>query len=119
MTKLSIKDVELKGRPFLYAWISTCRSHLMAPDCIGAGVAAMKPSPGEILLLENLRFHPEEEANDPEFSRRLASLADVYVNDAFGSAHRAHASTVGIVSYVPVAAAGLLWRRRSGGSAGS
>src|SRR3954467_14501980 len=80
----------------------------IAPDCVGSEVAAMKPKSGEVLLLENLRFHPEEEANDPEFSKRLASLADIYVNDAFGSAHRAHASTVGMVSYVPLAAAGLL-----------
>jgi phosphoglycerate kinase len=80
----------------------------MAPDCVGQETAAMKPVPGEVLLLENLRFHPEEEANDPEFSKQLASLADLYVNDAFGSAHRAHASTVGMVSHFPVAAAGLL-----------
>jgi len=80
----------------------------MAPDCIGPEVEAMKPAPGEILLLENLRFHPEEEKNDPEFSRKLAALCDVYVNDAFGTAHRAHASTVGIIQYVPQAAAGLL-----------
>ena len=80
----------------------------MATDCIGAETAAMKPKPGDILLLENLRFHPEEEANDPIFSRQLASLADIYVNDAFGTAHRAHASTVGMVSYLPWAAAGLL-----------
>src|SRR3954447_24272314 len=65
----------------------------MAPDCIGREVEALKPAPGEVVLLENLRFHPEEEKNDPEFARRLASLCDVYVNDAFGSAHRAHAST--------------------------
>jgi phosphoglycerate kinase len=68
----------------------------------------MRPKAGEVVLLENLRFHPEEEANDPEFSKQLASLADLYVNDAFGSAHRAHASTVGMVSYLPLAAAGLL-----------
>lgn len=80
----------------------------MAADCIGEEVAALKPKPGEVLLLENLRFHPQEEANDPEFSRQLASMADVYVNDAFGSAHRAHASTVGMISYLPQAAAGLL-----------
>lgn len=83
----------------------------MAPDCIGPEVAAMKPRSGEVLLLENLRFHPEEEANDPEFSKQLASLADLYVNDAFGSAHRAHASTVGMVAYLPVAAAGFLMDR--------
>ena len=80
----------------------------MAPDCIGAEVAAMKPAPGEVLLLENLRFHAQEEKNDPEFSKQLASLADLYVNDAFGSAHRAHASTVGMIQFMPQAAAGLL-----------
>ncbi len=83
----------------------------MAPDCVGPKVAKLRPAPGEILLLENLRFHPEEEANDSEFSKQLAALADVYINDAFGSAHRAHASTVGIVSYLPLAAAGLLMDR--------
>jgi phosphoglycerate kinase len=83
----------------------------LAPDCVGPAVSAMKPQPGEVLLLENLRFHPEEEANDPEFAKQLASLADVYINDAFGSAHRAHASTVGMISYVPLAAAGLLMDR--------
>jgi phosphoglycerate kinase len=80
----------------------------MAPDCIGAAVEAMKPAPGEILLLENLRFHAEEEKNDPAFARQLAALCDVYVNDAFGTAHRAHASTVGMIQFVPKAAAGLL-----------
>jgi phosphoglycerate kinase len=84
------------------------RQVVMAPDSIGPETAALKPKAGEVLLLENLRFHPEEEANDPEFSKQLANLADMYVNDAFGTAHRAHASTVGIVSYLPVAAAGLL-----------
>src|SRR5271165_4640696 len=80
----------------------------MAPDCVGPEVEAMKPAPGEVLLLENLRFHPEEEKNDPAFARRLAALCDVYVNDAFGSAHRAHASTEGMIQFVPQAAAGLL-----------
>jgi phosphoglycerate kinase len=84
------------------------RPVLMAPDCIGPEVEAMRPKPGEVLLLENLRFHPEEEKNDPEFSKKLAALCDLYVNDAFGSAHRAHASTVGMIQYVPQAAAGLL-----------
>jgi phosphoglycerate kinase len=88
---------ELLGRPVK-----------MAPDCVGPAVEAMKPAPGEVLLLENLRFHPEEEKNDPEFARKLASLCGVYVNDAFGSAHRAHASTEGMVRFVPTAAAGLL-----------
>ena len=73
----------------------------MAPDCVGPEVEAMKPAPGEVLLLENLRFHPEEEKNDPGFSKKLAALCDVYVNDAFGSAHRAHASTEGMIAFVP------------------
>jgi len=80
----------------------------MAPDCVGPEVEAMLPAPGEVLLLENLRFHAEEENNDPEFSQQLARLCDIYVNDAFGSAHRAHASTVGMLSCVKQAAAGLL-----------
>jgi len=83
----------------------------MAPDCVGPEVARMRPKPGEVLLLENLRFHVEEEQNDPEFSKQLASLCDLYVNDAFGSAHRAHASTVGMTQFVPQAAAGLLMDR--------
>ncbi|HTX35436.1 MAG TPA: phosphoglycerate kinase [Bryobacteraceae bacterium] len=80
----------------------------MAPDCVGPEVEAMKPAPGEVLLLENLRYHPEEEKNDAEFSRKLAALCDLYVNDAFGSAHRAHASTEGMVRFAAKAAAGLL-----------
>jgi phosphoglycerate kinase len=83
----------------------------MAPDCVGPAVEAMLPKPGEVLLLENLRFHPEEEKNDPGFSRQLAALCDVYVNDAFGSAHRAHASTVGMIAFVKQAAAGLLMNK--------
>src|ERR1700691_6457713 len=83
----------------------------MAPDCIGPEVEAMKPAPGEVLLLENLRFHPEEEKNDPGFAKHLSSLCDLYVNDAFGSAHRAHASTEGMIQFVPQAAAGLLMER--------
>src|SRR5207248_7262090 len=80
----------------------------MAPDCVGPAFEAMRPAPGEVLLLENLRFHPEEEKNDPGFAKQLAALCDVYVNDAFGSAHRAHASTEGMIQFVPMAAAGLL-----------
>ncbi len=81
-------------------------------DCIGEEVeeAVRALGPGEFLLLENLRFHPEEEANDPEFARALAHLGDVYVNDAFGAAHRAHASTEGVAHYLP-AVAGLLLAR--------
>jgi len=82
-----------------------------AEDCIGAAAQAAidRAAKGsKVVLLENLRFHPEEEKNDPAFAKQLASLADVYVNDAFGSAHRAHASTEGIVHQVKQAAAGLL-----------
>jgi phosphoglycerate kinase len=82
----------------------------MAPDCVGPEAEALARGlkDGESLLLENLRFHAEEEANDDPFSRRLALLADRYVNDAFGSAHRAHASVVGITRHLPQPAAGLL-----------
>jgi phosphoglycerate kinase len=84
-----------------------------AEDCIGeiaqAKVSALKD--GDVLLLENLRFHAEEEKNDDEFARQLASLCDVYVNDAFGAAHRAHASTAGITKHVRQAAAGLLMQK--------
>jgi phosphoglycerate kinase len=82
----------------------------MAPDCVGDEVErrARALKKGETLVLENLRFHPEEERNDETFSRRLATLADLYVNDAFGSAHRAHASVVGITRHLKPAAAGLL-----------
>jgi phosphoglycerate kinase len=80
-----------------------------ASDCIGEPAAtAVQQTRGGVILLENLRFHKEEEANDPDFARALASLCDVYVNDAFGAAHRAHASTEGIVRFVSDAAAGLL-----------
>jgi len=81
-------------------------------DCVGdevkAAIAGMKP--GEVVLLENTRFHPEESKNDPDFARKLAELADVFVNDAFGAAHRAHASIVGVAGYLP-AVAGLLMEK--------
>ncbi|HTX17482.1 MAG TPA: phosphoglycerate kinase [Bacteroidota bacterium] len=84
-----------------------------AADCIGApaetAAAAMKD--GECLLLENLRYHNEEEANDPGFAKSLAKLGDLYVNDAFGSAHRAHASTEGVTKFLPVSVAGLLMQK--------
>ena len=85
----------------------------MAPDCIGASVEGMVAAlrAGDVLLLENLRFHAEEEKNDEQFARALARLADVYVNDAFGTAHRAHASTVGMVRFVGERAAGFLLKR--------
>lgn len=84
-----------------------------ASDCIGpaADGPASALRPGGVLLLENLRFHPEEEKNDPEFSKQLARLGDWYVNDAFGSAHRAHASTVGMTAYFKKSAAGLLMEK--------
>jgi len=93
---------ELLGRPVPFA-----------DDCIGApaqqAVNGLKN--GDVVLLENLRFHPEEEKNDEGFAKQLASLCDVYVNDAFGTAHRAHASTVGITHHVSKAAAGLLMQK--------
>jgi phosphoglycerate kinase len=85
----------------------------MAPDCVGPEVKALADAlqPGDVLLLENLRFHAEEEKNDPEFAKQLAELGDVYVNDAFGSAHRAHASTEGVTKYISVAVAGYLMKK--------
>lgn len=86
---------------------------IFAPDCIGSVVESLvaRMKPGDVMLLENLRFHAEEEKNDDAFSKALASLADVYINDAFGAAHRAHASTVGITKFIPEAAAGYLLRK--------
>ena len=84
-----------------------------AEDCVGeAAESKVKElSDGDVLLLENLRFHPEEEKNDDNFAKQLASLCDLYINDAFGTAHRAHASTVGITHHVAKAAAGLLMQK--------
>ncbi len=81
-----------------------------ATDCVGPEVEAQaaRLQPGQILLLENLRFHPEEEKNDPQFSKALARLGDLYINDAFGTAHRAHASTAGVAEFLPAAAGFLL-----------
>lgn len=85
----------------------------LAPDCVGPEVEALVRSarPGDVILLENLRFHPEEEANDDGFAQKLAALAEVYVNDAFGTAHRAHASTAGVTKYLQPCAAGYLMRK--------
>ena len=81
-----------------------------APDCVGPEVKALVDdmAEGDVVMLENVRFHPEEEKNDAQFAKQLASLADVYVSDAFGAAHRAHASTVGITKYFKESAAGFL-----------
>jgi phosphoglycerate kinase len=102
LTPVAARLEELLGRPVP-----------LLPDCAGpeveAAAAALKP--GDIVLLENLRFNPGEEANDPEFARRLAALAEVYVDDAFAAAHRAHASTEGITRFLQPAAAGLLMAR--------
>ena len=85
----------------------------LAPDCVGADAKSMVDNmkDGDVLILENVRFHAEEEKNDPEFARQLAELGDVYINDAFGSAHRAHASTEGITKYIKTAAAGYLMQK--------
>ena len=82
-------------------------------DCIGTTAESVvkKAQPGDVILLENLRFHPGEEKNDDQFSAQLAALADVYINEAFGTAHRSHASTVGITKYMKVSAAGFLMKR--------
>jgi phosphoglycerate kinase len=86
---------------------------ILADDCVGDGVKKQlkEMKDGQVLVLENLRFHKEEEANDEGFARELASLADVYVNDAFGTAHRAHASTAGMVPFVKEKAAGFLMKK--------
>ncbi|MEI7910480.1 MAG: phosphoglycerate kinase [Verrucomicrobiota bacterium] len=85
----------------------------LAPDCIGAQAAALRAAlqPGEVLILENTRFHAEEEANDPAFAQQLAASADIFVNDAFGTAHRAHASTEGVTHFVKQSAMGFLMER--------
>jgi phosphoglycerate kinase len=93
---------ELLGKPVKVL------SDSIGPE-VEAAVGAM--APGDVILLENLRFHPEEEKNDPGFAKKLASLADVYVNDAFGTAHRAHASTAGITAFLGQCAAGYLMKK--------
>jgi len=105
--KMSLKPAatrlaELLGKPVAFA-----------ADCVGPEVEkqAQALQDGEVLLLENLRFHPEEEKNAPDFARRLAALAEVYVNDAFGTAHRAHASTEGLTHFLSPSAAGMLMEK--------
>jgi phosphoglycerate kinase len=111
--KMSLKPVAERLRMLLDAKLGRSCNVGFAPDCIGfaAEEMAAKLEKGQTLLLENLRFHAEEEANDEKFSQQLAALADVYVNDAFGTAHRAHASTVGITRFLDKAAAGLLMQK--------
>jgi phosphoglycerate kinase len=111
--KMSLKPVAERLRVLLDDVLRRGENVGFSPDCIGAQAEEMaeKLERGQSLLLENLRFHPEEEANNPEFARHLGKLCDFYVNDAFGSAHRAHASTEGITHFVEKKAAGLLMEK--------
>jgi phosphoglycerate kinase len=111
--KYSLKPVVKRLRELLDKKLGENVNVAFSPDCVGevAEEMARQLESGQVLLLENLRFHAEEEANDPAFSKALAALADIYVNDAFGSAHRAHASTEGITHYVKPAVAGLLMEK--------
>jgi phosphoglycerate kinase len=111
--KMSLKPVAERLRMMLDKELSRGENVGFCPECVGPEAEEMagKLEKGQALLLENLRFHAEEEANDEDFSRKLAALADYYVNDAFGTAHRAHASTVGITKFVKQSAAGLLMQK--------
>ena len=111
--KLSLKPVAERLRMLLDKELARGENVGFCPDCVGpeAEEVAGKLEKGQTLLLENLRFHAEEEANDEQFSKQLARLADFFVNDAFGTAHRAHASTVGMTKHVQKAAAGLLMQK--------
>src|ERR1700751_2134602 len=111
--KYSLRPVVDRLRELLDKELGESINVAFAPDCVGeiASELARQLESSQILLLENLRYHAEEEANDPGFSKALASLADVYVNDAFGSAHRAHASTEGITHFLKPAVAGLLMEK--------
>src|SRR3954465_1966549 len=111
--KMSLRPVAERLRMLLDHVLDRGENVGFCTDCIGLQAEEMagKLEKGQTLLLENLRFHPEEEANDEQFSKALARLADYYVNDAFGTAHRAHASTVGITKHVEKAAAGLLMEK--------
>ena len=112
-SKYTLQPVAERLRQLLDAKMGSAQPVGLAPDCVGPETEAMANAlqNGQTLLLENLRFHPEEEANDEGFSRQLAKLADFYVNDAFGAAHRAHASTAGITKFVQKSAAGLLMEK--------
>jgi len=111
--KYSLRPVVDRLRELLDEEVSLDVNVGFSPDCVGeiASELAGNLESGQVLLLENLRFHPAEEANDPAFSKQLAGLAELYVNDAFGSAHRAHASTEGITHFLKPAAAGLLMEK--------
>ena len=111
--KMSLKPVAERLRMLLDKELARGENVGFCPDCVGLEAEEMagKLEKGQTLLLENLRFHAEEEANDEKFSKQLAALADYYVNDAFGTAHRAHASTVGITKFVQKSAAGLLMEK--------
>ena len=110
---MSLRPVVDRLRQLLDHVLGPSENVAFSPDCVGevATEMAHKLESGQTLLLENLRFHPEEEKNDPEFSRALASLGEIYVNDAFGSAHRAHASTEGVTHIIKQAVAGLLMEK--------
>jgi phosphoglycerate kinase len=108
------REAELSLAPVAQRLAELVKNPLrFASDCVGSDVRQKVSMlrDGEILLLENLRFHPEEEKNDPGFAKELASLGDIYVNDAFGTAHRAHASTAGVAEFIPVRAAGFLMEK--------
>ena len=111
--KMSLKPVAERLRMLLDRELARGENVGFCPDCVGLEAEEMagELEKGQTLLLENLRFHAEEEANDPKFSEQLAKLADYYVNDAFGAAHRAHASTVGITKFAQKSAAGLLMEK--------
>jgi phosphoglycerate kinase len=110
---MSLKTVAERLRMLLDKELARGENVGFCPECVGPEAEEMagKLEKGQSLLLENLRFHSEEEANDEKFSKQLANLADYYVNDAFGTAHRAHASTVGITKFVQKSAAGLLMEK--------
>ncbi len=111
--KYSLKPVAERLRILLDERMGRGHNVGFSPDCVGMQATEManQLERGQTLLLENVRYHPEEEKNDPAFAKQLASLAELYVNDAFGSAHRAHASTEGVTHFIAKSAAGLLMER--------
>lgn len=111
--KMSLRPIVDRLRQLLDHHLGESVNVGFSPDCVGemAEETARQLESGQVLLLENLRFHAEEEKNDPAFAKQLAKLCEIYVNDAFGSAHRAHASTEGITHFVPQSAAGLLMEK--------